>query len=125
MDNIWAQSFKDIRKPFFEIEDPYTLQEKAAAEDYDKDGKIESGPDEFLGSRDKAIKNSIKSKKSTKIDGYPGKANNKVDVCPTDSKNEEVDAWILKLLDEGYDLSDYTLEDMYEIYNESKNHKNI
>jgi len=117
MDNIWAQSFRDIRKPFFEIADPYTaLYEKTAKKDYDGDGTIESGSDEFLGSRDKAIKKSINSKKHTKIDGYPGKVDNKIKVCPPESKNEEVGAWIAKLLDEGYDLSEFTIQEIVEIY---------
>ena len=32
------------------------LQEKKAAKDYDGDGKVESGKDEYFGSKDKAIK---------------------------------------------------------------------
>jgi hypothetical protein len=32
------------------------------------------------------------------------------------SYNEEVELWVNELLEEGYDLSDYTWEDMFEIY---------
>jgi hypothetical protein len=48
---------------------------KKASKDYDNDGKIESGSDEYLGSRDKAIKKAIAKKKQLKegtiiSDGY-------------------------------------------------------
>ena len=32
------------------------------------------------------------------------------------SYNEEVELWVNELLEEGYDLSEYTWEDMFEIY---------
>ena len=54
MTNIWTQAFEDIRKPHFEMEDPYTLSEKMAKKDWDGDGKIESEKDEVWGSRAKA-----------------------------------------------------------------------
>ena len=38
------------------------LQEKKADKDYDGDGKIESGTDEYMGSRDKAIKKAMGKK---------------------------------------------------------------
>jgi hypothetical protein len=43
------------------------LTEKKAAKDYDGDGKVESGSEEYLGSKDKAIKaaKAGKSKKET------------------------------------------------------------
>ena len=37
--------------------------EKKADKDYDGDGKVESGTDEYMGSRDKAIKKAIAAKK--------------------------------------------------------------
>ena len=40
-----------------------TTGEKKADKDYDGDGKIESGTDEYMGSRDKAIKKAIASRK--------------------------------------------------------------
>ena len=40
------------------------LQEKKADKDYDGDGKIESGKDEYMGSRDKAIKKAMGKKKN-------------------------------------------------------------
>ena len=51
MSNPWAQSFEELRSPY--------LQEKKAKKDYDGDGKIESGKDEYFGSRDKAIKKAM------------------------------------------------------------------
>jgi hypothetical protein len=65
MTNIWAQSFEEVRRPFFEMEDPYTLSEKKASKDYDGDGKIESGAKEYRGS----IHNAIQKKKGGKPDG--------------------------------------------------------
>ena len=51
MSNPWAKSFEDLRAPY--------LQEKKAKKDYDGDGKIESGTDEYMGSKDKAIKKAM------------------------------------------------------------------
>jgi len=42
--------------------DVVELEEKMAKKDYDGDGKIESGTDEYLGSRDKAIKKAMGKK---------------------------------------------------------------
>ena len=39
---------------------PTMEEEKKAAKDYDGDGKIESGKDEYFGSKDKAIKKAMK-----------------------------------------------------------------
>ena len=43
------------------------LEEKKAAKDYDGDGKIESGKDEYFGSKDKAIKKAM-GKKVKEVD---------------------------------------------------------
>ena len=51
MSNPWTEVYKDIREPF--------LQEKMAKKDYDGDGKIETGTQEYMGSRDKAIKKAM------------------------------------------------------------------
>ncbi len=40
----------------------HVIHEKKAAKDYDGDGKIESGKDEYFGSRDKAIKKAMGKK---------------------------------------------------------------
>ena len=42
------------------------VQEKMATKDHDGDGKIESGKDEYFGSRDKAIKKAMGKKKTMK-----------------------------------------------------------
>ena len=59
------------------------LQEKKAKKDYDGDGKIESGKDEYMGSRDKAIKKAIAMKedwqKSNRKDGVDGMSQKSVD----------------------------------------------
>ena len=40
----------------------YSIYEKKAAKDYDGDGKVESGTDEYMGSKDKAIKKAMGKK---------------------------------------------------------------
>jgi len=42
------------------------MEGKKAKKDYDGDGKVESGEDEYMGSRDKAIKKAMASKKKIK-----------------------------------------------------------
>ena len=54
MSNPWAKSFEELRSPY--------LQEKMAKKDYDGDGKVESGKDEYFGSKDKAIKKAMGKK---------------------------------------------------------------
>jgi len=51
MSNPWSDIYKNLREPY--------LQEKMAKKDYDGDGKVESGKDEYMGSRDKAIKKAM------------------------------------------------------------------
>ena len=52
-------------------------EEKKAKKDYDGDGKVESGKDEYFGSRDKAIKKAMgkKMKKEDAQYGYDSKGN--------------------------------------------------
>jgi len=57
MSNPFAKTYEDLRKPY--------LEGKMAKKDYDGDGKIESGTDEYMGSKDKAIKKAM-GKKVTK-----------------------------------------------------------
>ena len=54
MSNPWSQAYEELRKPY--------LEGKMAKKDYDGDGKIESGTDEYMGSRDKAIKKAMGKK---------------------------------------------------------------
>ena len=60
-----------------------SLQEKKAKKDYDGDGKIETGEEEYKGSRDKAIKKAIAMKedwqKSNRKDGVDGMSQKSVD----------------------------------------------
>ena len=46
------------------------IHEKKAKKDYDGDGKVESGTQEFLGSRDKAIKTAIAKKRGRVKEGF-------------------------------------------------------
>jgi len=58
--------------------DAYTaIYEKKADKDYDGDGKIESGTDEYMGSKDKAIKKAM------------GKKGVKEDTCAYNAKGED------------------------------------
>ena len=59
MSNPWAKSFEDLRAPY--------LQEKKAKKDYDGDGEIESGTDEYMGSKDKAIKKAMAMRGKKKV----------------------------------------------------------
>ena len=59
MSNPWAKSFEDLRAPY--------LAEKKAKKDYDGDGKIESGTDEYMGSKDKAIKKAMAMRGKKKV----------------------------------------------------------
>ena len=44
-----------------------------------------------------------------------------LDVYDSDLREEqEFESWVAELLDEGYDLSDYNWDEMYEIYNEAR-----
>lgn len=146
MTNIWADSFKDLRDPFFEIEDPYTLTEEKKekekendmndagedqehkykkrgkkSKDYDGDGEVEDESHEYAGVKDKAIKKSMKEDrtlysnkdKNKKID-TKGSVKNTIKINP--SLREEFESWVNELVEEGYDLSEYTWDEVYEIY---------
>jgi len=49
---------------------PTMEEEKKAAKDYDGDGKVESGKDEYFGSKDKAIKKAMGKKVKEDTDNY-------------------------------------------------------
>ena len=70
------------------------LQEKKAKKDYDGDGKIESGSEEYLGSRDKAIKKAMGKKKNCGC----GK-----DPCETYGKQEVKEDWQKSNRNDGVD----------------------
>jgi hypothetical protein len=148
MTNIWAEAYKEVREPFFEMEDPYTnlseekkeKEEKEESEeagedqehkykksgkkskDYDKDGEVEDEADEYAGVKDKAIKKAMKEErelhskkgKNEQIKEMPSGKRNKVEINP--SIKEEVEEWVDYLISEGYDLSDFTWEELEEIY---------
>ena len=60
--------------------DVVELEEKMAKKDYDGDGKIESGTDEYMGSRDKAIKKAM-GKKEMKKEVKEAKNGGDTDPC--------------------------------------------
>lgn len=84
----------------------FNLLEKKADKDYDGDGKVESGKDEYFGSKDKAIKKAM----GNCPDGKCGKC----DKCK--EKKEDFTASVKALIDEGTDFSGYTWDELYEGY---------
>ena len=54
MSNPFAKTYEDLRRPY--------LEGKMAKKDYDGDGKLETGTQEYMGSRDKAIKKAMGKK---------------------------------------------------------------
>ena len=72
MSNPFAKTFEELRSPF--------LHEKMAKKDYDGDGKIETGTQEYMGSRDKAIKKAMGKdpKKEMKKEHHQKDADGKV-----------------------------------------------
>ena len=68
--------------------DAYTaIYEKKADKDYDGDGKIESGTDEYMGSKDKAIKKAMGKKKGMKEE-HECAHNGKGKDCPKHGKED-------------------------------------
>ena len=102
---------------FDEMDKAYhKLYEKKAAKDYDGDGKVESGKEEYFGSRDKAIKKAMgKTVKEGKGE-MPDFIKKKMDEKKKEgcSCKESVDY----LLEQGVDLSEYTWREMEELFYE-------
>ena len=64
-------------------------EQKKAAKDYDGDGKVESGKDEYFGSRDKAIKKAMGKKSPETIEA----SRRKKDKLFGSPKNESFSSW--------------------------------
>ena len=77
----------DIEKREREDDDlagaPNKKKGKKAKKDYDGDGKIESGTDEYLGSKDKAIKKAMKKESHEKVTALRGLVEKKKDSYKT------------------------------------------
>jgi len=176
MTNIWTQSFEEIRKPHFEMEDPYTnlgeskkkgdgnlannyppydkvtrgdviagaldqdqMGGKGGVEDSDSDKKADkAGMKKYHMTSAEWEKSSMDKKadaklaKKTKNEGYIDEAqvanrnsskDKKIDVMSGKNKvainpqiKEEVEEWVAELVEEGYDLSDFTWDEMADIY---------
>jgi hypothetical protein len=67
----------------------HVIHEKKAAKDYDGDGKVESGKDEYFGSRDKAIKKAMGKKSPETIEA----SRRKKDKLFGSPKNESFSSW--------------------------------
>jgi hypothetical protein len=116
MTNIWTDSYKAIREPFFEIGDPYITEEKKEKEEKGekkhKEGKAEEE------SEKSGEKENGKSKRWWDDDG-DGKGYEKGEVegsFKKKVKKEEFELWVESLVEEGYDLSDLTWDEMFDIY---------
>ena len=95
MSNPWSQAYEELRKPY--------LEGKMAKKDYDGDGKIESGTDEYKGSVDKAIKKSMAEKGKKKVSEHHTKdADGKViehgDGTPSSVEEEQINELSKKTL---------------------------
>ena len=84
MSNPWSQAYEDLRKPY--------LEGKMAKKDYDGDGKVESGKDEWMGSRDKAIKKDMGKKvaKEHHQKDADGKVIEHEDTTPSSVEEEQI-----------------------------------
>lgn len=152
MTNIWAGIYKEIRDPFFDMNDPYVMSEEkkekekekeekgekphkeGSAEEKaeDKKGENENGKKRWwdddgdgVGYEKGEVSGSFgkkkvrkeerelhsKNDKNEKLDVRKG-IKNKIDVNP----KEELEAWIQELLAEGFDLSQFTLDEIVDIY---------
>jgi hypothetical protein len=96
MSNPWSQAYEDLRKPY--------LEGKMAKKDYDGDGKIESGKDEYMGSIDKAIKKRMGKKvaKEHHQKDADGKVIEHEDTTPSSVEEGQINELSKKT------LSDYT-----------------
>ena len=96
MSNPWSQAYEELRKPY--------LEGKMAKKDYDGDGKIESGTDEYMGSRDKAIKKAMGKKvaKEHHQKDADGNVIEHEDTTPSSVEEEQINELSKKT------LSDYT-----------------
>jgi hypothetical protein len=69
---------------------PTMEEEKKAAKDYDGDGKVESGKDEYFGSKDKAIKKAMGKKVKEGLSNWRNDLSNLIEVAPmTDVEMEK------------------------------------
>ena len=74
---------------------PTMEEEKKAAKDYDGDGEIESGKDEYFGSKDKAIKKAMKKEDTDNyVEAYVDALNKtSVGLDEADSLSGQVSRW--------------------------------
>lgn len=87
---------------------------KKAKKDYDGDGKIESGTEEYMGSRDKAIKKAMGKKIEEALDRVGGNVNlNSPSIRSLASKIEKTDMVdkVLNKLNEGTDMNRKSFRD--------------
>lgn len=142
MNNIWTQSFDEVRKPFFEMEDPYiALEEKRTydpSRDQDGDGDNDFADNMVARmvasgkvSKDQAIKktrnkkynkesadlleviNKRKESQEQKLD-VKNNINNTIKINPQIS--EELEQWVNELIEEGYDFSEFTWDEIIAVY---------
>ena len=89
--------------------------------DFDKDGDKKEPMKKALkekGKKPVSEKKELPDFIKKKVDEKKGK---KKDDCECDKK--EVKEWVSELIDEGHDLSEYTWDDMIEMFNEGMKHR--
>lgn len=143
MTNIWADTYKQIRDPFFQIEDPYTVSEEKKEKkekeesdekknekedekeddkpkrwwDDDGDGKgYEKGEVSGKFSKKKVKEERDLYSKTNKNDKLDVRKDLKNKINTKPSVSEEIEAWVDELISEGYDLSKFTWEEVAAIY---------
>ena len=72
-------NFQELMARIADLDKPVQESDKAA-KDYDGDGEIESGKDEYMGSKDKAIKQAM-GKKEESIDELADEVQQEMDEC--------------------------------------------
>lgn len=134
MSNPWSNSFKEIRESNFVIEDPYiSLEEKKndgnLANNYPPYDKVTRG-DVIAGAKgEDQMGGKKKEKKEKIIDVMPSGKRNKVKISPEMNEenikefrdaekkfSEEFSSWVDNVIDEGYDISEYTLSEIVDIF---------
>jgi uncharacterized protein YnzC (UPF0291/DUF896 family) len=97
---------------------------KAQVGAYNVARKVGQAASDVAGKAKQSAKNTVaKTKRGIKgaIAGAASKVASGASRLATRMSSEEVEAWVNSLIEEGYDLSQYTWDDMFEIYEQNIN----
>lgn len=73
-------NFQELMQRLADLDQPIKEEDKQASKDYDGDGEVESGKDEYLGSKDKAIKKAM-GKQDESLDQLADEVQQEMDEC--------------------------------------------